>query len=195
MAAIQTVNPRPIKRSTIVSYIAAAAGHKSEGVDFGRLADEAGLSHDTAAAIASGKTADAVPPHRCCLYSNILQKEKIACDLSRKQKHITIQICMPYGGCRANPDPRHDVRHQPADHTQDVDRTWCLGLRHRHTTRHGRSVLCRHRGIRRRRPRGRVAPERVPAALSSPGARFGGAAGRRHGAGRAALVRGRSPRS
>ncbi len=54
VAAIQAVNPRPIKRSTIVSYIAAAAGNNPEGVDFGRLAEEARLTHSTAAAIASG---------------------------------------------------------------------------------------------------------------------------------------------
>ncbi len=55
VAEIQAVNPRPIKRSTIVSYIAAAAANTSENVDFGRLAEEAGLTYQAAATIASGK--------------------------------------------------------------------------------------------------------------------------------------------
>ena len=55
VAGIQAVNPRPIKRSTIVSYIATAAANSSDGVDFGRLVEEAGLTYQTAAAIASGK--------------------------------------------------------------------------------------------------------------------------------------------
>ena len=54
VADIQAVNPRPIKRSTIVSYIAAAAAHSSEAIDFGRLAEEAGLTYQTAASIVSG---------------------------------------------------------------------------------------------------------------------------------------------
>jgi hypothetical protein len=54
LADIQAANPRAIKRSTIVAYIAAAAAKHPDDVDFARLTDEAGLTYDAAAAIASG---------------------------------------------------------------------------------------------------------------------------------------------
>ena len=75
LAEIQAANPRPIKRSTIVTYLAAAAARHPDGVDFARLAKEAGLTYDAAAAISSGEfTADLVFSKR----SAITQPENFA---------------------------------------------------------------------------------------------------------------------